>query len=55
MYNFVVLGQIPGTNVTISFGLWTLAAALAIAIITLLKLVRHRQWTVTAAGQKLAA
>lgn len=43
MYNFFVLGQIPGTSITITFTMW-LQAGLFIALLIVLFLVhRHHE------------
>lgn len=42
MYSIVVLGQIPGTDITITFSMWMATATLLIAIVALARMQRHR-------------
>lgn len=41
MYSFVILGQIPGTDITISFTMWVELALFVAALITWV-IVRHK-------------
>ncbi|HSW36806.1 MAG TPA: hypothetical protein VLG37_00350 [Candidatus Saccharimonadales bacterium] len=44
MYNFIVLGLIPGTDIQITFQMWLNAAGLIVALIALAWLYnQHRQ------------
>jgi hypothetical protein len=41
MYNFFVLGMIPGTNIQITFQLWATAFSLAIGIVLLFRFIKR--------------
>lgn len=47
MYSLLVLGLIPGTNISISFQVWIILGFLLLLIRPLLRLYRHYQldWT----------
>lgn len=40
MFNFLVLGQVPGTNITVTFSMW---ASLAVTIASIVILFRLRK------------
>lgn len=43
MYNFFVLGQIPGTNITITFTMWAELFAIAIVLFAWMHLRRNQR------------
>lgn len=43
MYNFLILGQIPGTDVVITFAMWTLLGAAVLGIFTWFKVRSYRR------------
>ncbi len=43
MYNFFVLGQIPGTSITITFTMWAELVAVAIVLFAWMRLRRNHQ------------
>jgi len=47
MYSFVVLGQIPGTSITISFTMWIQLALLLAAVVVWYKYARKHKFTTT--------
>lgn len=42
MYNFFVLGQIPGTSITISFTMWLMLSLLAATLYLGVRYLRQR-------------
>lgn len=42
MYSFIVLGEIPGTEITISFTMWLLLGLLVVAFIASVRVHRNR-------------
>ena len=42
MYSFIVLGEIPGTNITISFTMWVLLCLLVITTAFYIRLHRNQ-------------
>ncbi len=42
MYSFFILGEIPGTNVTISFSMWMALCAVALLIAALVMINRRQ-------------
>jgi hypothetical protein len=54
--NFIVLGQVPGTHLDITFGLWLLGAVSIVGICSLIFLYRlHmlRKWLIAIAWVRL--
>ena len=47
MYSLVVLGQIPGTNIRISFTVWLLVCLLAVSAAVLVKVHRRSTYTLS--------
>lgn len=43
MYSFFILGEVPGTNITITFTMWSLLALSLVMFAALRFIVRDRQ------------
>jgi len=41
MYHFFILGQVPGTNIIISFSMWMLLAAAVLSLLLWVRLKRR--------------
>jgi hypothetical protein len=42
MYSFFILGQIPGTNITISFTMWAQLCAVLLLAVLVIRFRRHQ-------------
>jgi hypothetical protein len=46
MYSFLILGQIPGTDIVITWGMWLLLGAAVLGTVVAVKLRGYRRMTV---------
>lgn len=45
MHSLVVLGQVPGTNIEISFTMWLVMSLIALSLFMAVRMYRHKPMT----------